>query len=289
MPIQTIGLLALAAVVHSGWNLLSKQSLDKQVFLWLAVVASLVVYLLPFWFLFRPFPLVGLGVAVVSGVLEAVYYLLLGSAYQRGDLSLVYPLARGSAPLFVTIFALLALGERPSSLGVAGILLIVAGIYTLHLRTFNIRGLAAPVMALRRERASQLALLVGVVIATYSVVDKVGVSHVNPMLYIYVVFLVSALALAPYMLLVRRASVAHEWSKNRLTIVATGIMFVLSYGLVLFALTGTQVGYVASVREMSVVFGAVLGTIVLRESFGPQKLLGALLIFGGIACIGITG
>jgi drug/metabolite transporter (DMT)-like permease len=289
MSIQIIGLLALAAVVHSVWNLLSKQSIDKQVFLWLAVIASLVIYVVPFWYLFRPFPLIGLGIAVVSGVLEAVYYLLLGTAYQLGDLSLVYPLARGSAPLFVTLFALVLLGERPSAVGIAGILLIVAGIYTLHLRAFDWRGLAAPVVALRRERVSQLALLVGVVIATYSVVDKVGVTHVNPMLYIYVVFLVSALVIAPYMLLARRASVAREWGKNRFTIVAAGIMFVLAYVLVLIALTGTQVSFVASVREMSVVFGAALGTIVLREAFGPQKLVGALLIFGGIVCIGLTG
>jgi drug/metabolite transporter (DMT)-like permease len=288
MPLQSILLLGLAAVVHSAWNLLSKRSLDKQVFLWLALVGSLVIFLLPVSYVYVRVPPTIWGIILLSGLLEAMYFLLLGSAYQRGDLSLVYPLARGSAPLFVTLFALAFLGERVSPQGVSGILLIVGGIYTLHLKSLDWRGLLVPLLALRRERASQLALLVGMTIASYSVVDKVGVRYVSPFQYLYLVFVVSGVALAPYMLAARRDAIRREWGANKAAIVAVAIMYVGSFLLVLIALTSSQVSYVSSVREVSVVFGAALGAFILREPFGGTKILGAAFIFAGIVCIGLA-
>lgn len=284
MPFQTILLLALAAAIHAVWNLLSKQSLDKQVFLWLSLVGSLIMYVVPFAYLFTPVSPHGWALIVLSGLLEAIYFLLLGSAYQRGDLSLVYPLARGSAPLFVTLFALAFLGERISPMGAAGILLIVAGIYTLHLKSLSLRGLLAPLAALR-ERTSQLALLVGLTIASYSVVDKEGVRYLNPLIYEYLVFLVAAAALAPYMAFVRAAAIRREWHANKASILASAAMFIVGYLLVLLALKTSQVSYVSPVREMSVVFGALLGAFVLREPFGRSKIMGALLMFAGILAI----
>src|ERR1700724_1456794 len=105
MEIGVILLLVLSALVHSAWNLLAKRSLDKQVFLWLGLVGSIAIFFLPFVYLYRPFGWVGWVFILFSGLLEALYFLFLGSAYQQGDLSLVYPLARGSAPLFVALFA----------------------------------------------------------------------------------------------------------------------------------------------------------------------------------------
>jgi drug/metabolite transporter (DMT)-like permease len=275
MSLSALLLLVVAAVCHSTWNLLSKRSSDKQAFLWLAVTTTAVLYLPVFMAYFRPVPLVGLMLAVVSGVVEAAYYLLLGSAYARGDLSVVYPLARGSAPLLVGMAALVFLGERPSILGASGIVLIVVGVYALHLTSFDRRGLFRPIRALR-ERASQLALLVGVTIAAYSLIDKVGVGYVSPVLYIYLIFLVAGVVLAPYMLLARRSAVIVEWRAHWLTILAASMLFVAAYLLVLFAFTTTRVAYVSAVREMSVVFG-------------EKKLLGATLIFAGILCIAAGG
>src|SRR5205814_6487485 len=122
--------------------------------------------------------------------LEAVYFILLSRAYQQGDLSLVYPLARGSAPLFVTLFAFAFLGERAMAGGIAGILLVVLGIYVLHLKMLDLPGLYGPLLTLR-DRTSQLALLVGLIVASYSVIDKVGVSYVNPLVYICFILLVA--------------------------------------------------------------------------------------------------
>ena len=229
-----------------------------------------------------------MALVLLSAGLEALYFTLLGGAYQRGDLSLVYPLARGSALLFVTLFAFAFLGERPTPLGLAGIALIVIGVYTLHVKALTGPGLLAPVLSVR-ERPSQLALLTGLTIACYSVVDKVGVSLCGP----------GAISLPD--LLVRRTGprpiyaagppVGGRRSLAREPVVRcwpTAVMFFASYLLVLFVIRTSRVSYVSSVREMSVVFAAVLGAFVLHEPLGEKKILGAVLIFAGILCIGLA-
>lgn len=281
-------LLTAAGVVHSTWNLLAKKSLDSQAFLWLALLCAAVLFAVPFTLLYAPFPAQAWLIIALSGALEAAYYLLLGSAYQAGDLSLVYPLSRGSAPIFVLLFAVVALGEHVTVLGIAGILLTVAGVYTVHLRSLARRDLMAPVLALRQP-ASRFALLTGFVIACYSVVDKVGVRYVNPFLYIYLVFGASLLYLTPYMLVVKRRALAKEWRAQPATIVAASAMFVVSYLLVLVALRGAQVSYVTAIRGIGVVIAALMGTLLLRESFPRMKLWGSVLIFLGIALIELAG
>jgi drug/metabolite transporter (DMT)-like permease len=288
VPVQVIGLLVFAGLLHSLGNLLSKRGRDAQAYLWLVLVAVTVGGLVPVLLLYQPLPAIGWGYVVFSGALEALYYVLLGRAYQIGDFSLVYPLARGSAPLFATLLALVLFHDHLAWTGAAGILLIVGGIYALHVPAFDRKGLLLPFLMLRRG-VSRLALLIGLVIASYSVVDKVGVTYTSPLLYIYLLFVVAAALLAPYMLRARRIALGQELRTNAVRILITAVLFLGAYLLVLFALRTTQVGYVASVREVSVVFAAVLGTLVLREPFGEKKILGSLLIFAGIVCIGLAG
>jgi len=291
MPLGVIGLLVCAGLLHSLGNLLAKRGEDTLAFLWLVLATVAAVGLIPTLIFVTisssPLPAVGWALVALSGALEALYYFLLGRAYQSGDFSLVYPLARGSSPLFATLIALGLRGERPSWVGAAGILLIVCGIYVLHVPAFDRKGLAAPLVALRGG-ISRLALLIGLVIASYSVVDKVGVSYTNPLLYLYLILAVASLLLAPYMLVARQAQVRSEWSRHELRIVMTAVFFVAAYLLVLFALRTTQVGYVASVREVSVVFAAALGSVLLREPFAEKKILGSLLIFAGILSIALS-
>ncbi|MDQ5823991.1 MAG: DMT family transporter [Chloroflexota bacterium] len=288
MNISILGLLLLAALIHASWNLLAKRSLDKQAFLWLASLVSLAVFVVPFMLAGRSVPPEAWPWIVLSGVLEAVYFMLLGSAYQRGDMSLIYPLARGSAPLFVLMFASLFLGERVGWTGLLGIGLVVLGIYTLHLKVLDLRGLLAPFLSLK-ERPSQIALLTGLTIGSYSVVDKVGVGYAGPISYPFLVFSVSSLVLLPYMWLAKSQEVRREWRDNRASILAVGVMSLCGFLMVLFALTVSQVSHVSPVREVSVVFGAVLGALVLREPFARVKVAGSVLIFGGIVLISLAG
>jgi drug/metabolite transporter (DMT)-like permease len=287
VDLPAIGLLAVAAVLHSGWNLLAKRGRNTQVFLWLALWVGVIAFALPFAFSYQPLSPLAWAYVLLSGTLEAAYFLLLGSAYQRGDLSLVYPLTRGTGILGVTLFAAAFLGEAPSLLGAAGIGLILTGIYVLHLRTLDRAGWVAPLRALR-DRASQLALLTGVTVASYSVVDRAGVQLVEPALYIYLILLVPALVLTPYMLLARQAAIRAEWRANKALIAVVGVMFFGTSLLVMTVLRENKVSYVSSVREMAVVVAALLGALVLREPFGEKKLAGAALIFTGIVCISLA-
>ncbi|MDQ2906297.1 MAG: EamA family transporter [Ktedonobacteraceae bacterium] len=287
MTSQALLLLGLAGLMHSAWNLLPKKSKDKQVFFWLMMFAALFFFLPLFLYLYVPIPVIGWGYIVLSGLLEACYVLFLGAAYQHGDISLVYPIARGSAPLFVTLIAFVFPGERASPQGIVGICLIVCGIYVVHLTSFAWRELSAPLLSLR-QKASQLALLAGLFIASYSIVDKVGIRYVNPVLYIYLIYLVLVLVLAPFVLIARRVAIVSELRESKLKIIVASIMSLTTYLLVLFALTGNKVSYIASAREVSVVFAALLGAVVLRESFGKQKVVGSLCIFAGIVCIALS-
>jgi uncharacterized membrane protein len=288
MSIVAIAGLLFAAALHAVWNLLAKRGLDNQVFLICAVVVSTALLLPLAVARWTPIAPAAWVIMLLSAAFESGYYLLLGRAYKGGDLSLVYPISRGSSPLFVTLIAMIVLGERIAPIGGLGIALTVIGIYVLHLRSFDRVALLEPLHTLRDSRTSQIALLSGVTIAGYSVVDKVGVDHVDPVQYIFVVFLFSLVMLAPYMVLKRRAAVTREWRTNWRTLIAVGAMIGGGYLLILLILTTNKVSYATSVRGASVVFGALLGTVVLKEDLGDKKLIGSLIIFTGIICIGLA-
>lgn len=287
MEINTILLLLLAAFIHSIWNMLAKKSIDKQTFLWLSLIVFCTMLFIPFMFIYKGISSIGWTFIIVSGFLEAIYYFILGSAYQQGELSLVYPLARGSAPLFVTLIASLFLNEKIASIGYMGILVVIIGIYIVNLKVLDKKGIIAPIISIR-EKAPQLAILTGLVIASYSVVDKIGVSYVEPLVYIYMIFLAASLILTPYMIMRKREIIIKEWKINRLKIIAVSVLNAGSYFLVLTAMTSSKVSYVSTVREVSIVFAALIGTLFLKEKFADKKIIGAVLIFLGIILIAIT-
>jgi drug/metabolite transporter (DMT)-like permease len=287
MELRAVAVLMVAAGIHSAWNLISKRGVDKQAFLWLAMLMTALLFAVPFTFLYTPIPPYAWVIIALSGVLESAYILLLGRAYQHGDLSLVYPIARGSAIMFVTLLAVLLLGEHVPWLGAVGILVIVCGMVVTNLTSLSVGALRAPIASLGTG-PSRLALMTGLSTASYSLVDKVGVRYVPPMLYVYLIFAAGALFMMPYMLGMRRAAVAREWQANKWRIVLVSVMFITTYLLVLSVMATAQVSFVASVREVSVIFAALMGTLVLREPFGQQKVLGAALIFLGILCIGMA-
>ena len=286
-PLAITGLL-FAAALHAIWNLLAKRSRDNQMFL-ISAAASAAVLLAPVALLRgKSVPADAWLFIIASGTLEALYYMLLGKAYQGGDLSLVYPISRGSSPLFVALFATVFQGEHIAPIGAFGILLTVIGIYTVHLKSFARSELLEPFRAIATSHTSQLALLTGVTIAAYSVVDKAGVAKVDQGVYLCLVLTISTAWLAPYVLVQKRAALATEWRLNWKTIMLVGAIIGGGYLLILFILANNKVSYATSVRTASVVFGAALGAIVLKEPLGEKKILGACIIFAGIICIGLA-
>ncbi|MBN2438503.1 MAG: EamA family transporter [Deltaproteobacteria bacterium] len=278
-----------SAFLHAGWNYLLKKSDRKIVFIWWFLLASLVLYLPLFLYFYAdaPIPSAGWLCIVATGLIHAAYFWFIGGAYQRGDLSLVYPLARGSGPLFVPILAVILLREEIAPLGGFGIGLVVAGIYCVHLRSFNGGAVLEPFRALHIG-ASLWALSTGLMIAAYSLVDKVGVGLVYPPVYIYIMNVISWLALTPWILIRERDRLREEWQRHAGTIFVVGFFSVFTYLMILFALTMSKVSYVAAVREVSIVLSAYFGVFYLREKQGKQKLLGAVMITLGVVAIGLS-
>lgn len=283
MTPKVLLLLLCAALLHASWNLLVKRSQDKQVFTWCAVCTSVV--------LFAPLILKNLDAlrvvdwrfVIASAGAEVGYYAALTRAYERGDYSLVYPIARGSAPAFIAAWAVLLLGERVSLWGGLGIVTIAVGIQAIHQE--SLRRLRHPLHLLRAP-GTRWALIVGLLISVYSNIDKIAVSRIPPDLYIVLVFGFVALLPAPYLLIHRGVSaVAAEWRANAVPILAVGAMNLLSYLLVLQAMQQANVSYVGAVREVSVVMAALFGAVLVREEFGLVRTLAACIIFAGVLVI----
>ncbi len=291
MDIIPLGLVLMSALLHASWNYFVKGSGDPPAMIWCVMTASLLVYAPVFFYRlpsasFAPDAWV---YVLATGILHAFYISTLGMAYRTGDLSKVYPLARGSAPLMVAGTAALFLGERISPAGGLAILLVVAGIFAVHLEPggggwrFSLR--------LGSRAAVGWALATGLATALYSVVDKVGVTRVSPDIYIYLMFVLTILLLAPYYLTGARAAQTRGIVRDRkrlLNVLAGGALMMGSYALLLFALTMSKVSYVVAARGVSVILAAGLGVFILKEGGRRQKLIGAGLVVAGIVLLTLS-
>jgi drug/metabolite transporter (DMT)-like permease len=284
------GLVVLAALSHATWNLLTKQSRHQLAFLWWTglVGAGLFLPAVAWSPPVGPWPAATWGGVALAAAVRAAHFAALGSAYARGDLSLVYPLARGIAPVLAPPAAVLLLGERPTGTGVLGALVVGLGVYVLHLPSFDPAAWLTPVRAFRAAPA-RWALLTGSLTTVYSIVDAWNVRRgVPPLLYAWATIPVAALLLTPW---VRRApaTLAEARRAGWLRITLVAFLMTGGYLLVLLAVRIAPVSYVAPARELSIVFGTLLGVTVLGERHSTPRLTGAALILAGVLLLGAAG
>jgi drug/metabolite transporter (DMT)-like permease len=274
-----------AAMMHTTWNLLVKRAKEKQVFIWCSLVAGTIIFspLL----LTNSLSLVSVWPFLLSSAfVEAIYYITLIRAYENGDFSLVYPMARGAAPAFLLIWATIFLGERPQLFGLIGIALLVFGLIIAGGKTW---------WTLRKTKGfskSALALALGVAccISIYTAIDGAAVHHVSPLPYTVLVIALSVVFITPAVVIRYGSSaIVGEWRANWLRITLVGLFTLLAYILALKAYSIAPVSYAGSVREVSVVFAAFVGWRWLGESFGALRLIGTIFIFAGILVIAIAG
>ncbi len=282
-------LVVVSALGHSSWNYLTKSSTHKIVFLWMMLIASGLIYGIPFWYRLRlyPIPAGGWKYVLATCIIHSLYFSLLGMAYRKGHLSTVYPVARGTAPVLVPILApiLLGVGERPSALGGMGIALVVVGIQVVGLPGFSRPALKQFWHDLVRGPVG-LAFLTGLMTTFYTLVDRQGVQHIDPFVYIYLQMVVTAFFLMPWMVSRKRAEIKHEWKANKWRAGAVGLLCVGAYGIILWVMTlPVKVSYITAGRECSILFSSLLGVVLLNEPRGFQKLMGAAVIVSGILCI----
>jgi uncharacterized membrane protein len=279
-------LIFASAFSHAYWNILAKQSFDKESFMWLMVFTSLFTVFPVFCFLLEEWslPLAAVPFLLVSSIAEALYFISLGRAYELGDLSSVYPLARVS-PLFLSVMAVVFLGEEVSFWGALGIFLMVLGVYMIHIRSFSFKDLVEPLKSLN-TRSSQFALLSAFSTSVYSMTDKLGVTAINPLLYAFWLDAFILLALTPYLLRRRGLkNIAREWRKSKIQTLAGGFLMRSGYVLVLLAMSLIQVSYVLALRHLSVVIGAASGVVFLREEYGRIRIISTVIMFTGVYVI----
>jgi drug/metabolite transporter (DMT)-like permease len=287
MPLSALLLLVPSTLLHAAYYGFYKRSTDKQVFAWWFLLVAVVIYS-PVLIVHRQvIPAQGWLYLLLSGLADAAYFVTMGKAFEEGDLSVVYPLARGAPPLLITLGGVLLLGERLTVWGLGGILLVIAGLYLVNMRSGT--DLLRPLRSLR-ERPFQLALLASVDVSIYSVIDKVGLRYVDPFAYGYLMLLVTLLSLTPYILLTEhRTHLRAEWQISKLGIGVAGVFVLLSYFLALLAMRLSYISYIGSVRSMNVIFGALLGALLLKEPYGAIRVLASSLVFGGVLLIGVAG
>jgi len=272
-----------AAVLHAGWNALTKRAGDPVVFLWwVGVVASVLYTPIALAALVRHgFSASATPFVIGTIVLHALYFFTLGRAYTTGDLSLVYPIARGLGVALVPVAALALFDERLSPLGTLGVILVAGGIFGLHWRP------GAWTRAAFLSSGTGWALATGGLIACYSLLDKAGVARLHPLAYIWLMEIGSCALLTPVAL--AKPDVARrEWRLNRRTIAAAALMSPTGYLLVLFAFQFSKTGYVVAARELSIVLSALIGSVWLREGHLGRRLAGAAVVLAGVGCVALA-
>lgn len=288
MTLFSLVLLLGSACLHVVMHVLLKRARDRTAFVWWMWLWASVLFLpvpLLYW---QTIPASTWALLVVSALFEALYHVSITRAYREGDLSLVYPLARGTAPLLILLWSVLFLSEEVSFGGGLGIAIVPLGLYAI-----NLPRLSAWRSAWRAfgHPAARPALLSGLCISLYTTLDKVGVRTVVPQTYTYLAMTLTLVWLTPPTLKeVGVAGLLAELKSSTWSSVVAGVFAMSAYAIVLYAMQlGAQASYAGAVREISIVFGAVAGIALLKEQGTQMRVLGAALIAVGVATIALFG
>ncbi|CAM3029193.1 EamA-like transporter family protein [Paracoccus aminovorans] len=284
MTLASALLVVLASFIHASWNLLAKRaaSAGPAFVLAYSIVACIAYAPWVVWLLAQGgmgWGRVELGFVLLSGLIHLGYSLCLQHGYRVADLSVVYPVARGTGPMLSSIGAFLILGETPTGMGLLGLALVVAGILLIATQ-----GKLAAFTRPGGQAGVRWGVTTGGLIASYTVVDAYAVKALGiaPVMLDWFTNLLRVFLLLPVVLSDRRRAIAAMRGHWR-TAIGVGVLQPLSYILVLAALTGgAPLSLVAPMREMSMMVGALMGMLILREAVGPWRLAGCGVLIAGV-------
>ncbi|MDM8533633.1 DMT family transporter [Clostridiaceae bacterium HSG29] len=286
MTILAMVFILISAIIHASWNYLSKKANGGIPFIWLFTLIASIVYL-PLFILsvkYFNFTLNFNNIFFLLGsiIIHLIYFLLLFKGYKVGDLSIVYPVARGSAPMMTVIIASVLFNEKLSIIAYLGIIFIIVGIFLLTggLNIFKDRN---------NLLAISYGLLVGIAITSYTLLDKaiVSIVFIFPLILDYFNTIGRLILLSP-IVFKSFDKVKYEWKNHKKEAFLVAIFNSLGYIIVLLVLRFAPVSYVAPVREISILFGTLIGVKVLNEHFGLNRIIYALLITIGVVVIAYT-
>ncbi|MGD9225110.1 MAG: EamA family transporter, partial [Desulfobacterales bacterium] len=261
-------LVLLSAAMHALRNFFNKKALDKQAFVWWYEVFGLIFFSPLFLFtLFHEGTNTHISIVFIflSGFVHFVYWYFLTKALEKGDLSLIYPIMR-SSPALVLLFSITILGEDVSVIGVTGILLVAIGVYTINMESLASSELFRPFRAVTRDRAIQFAFLTLFSAASYTLVDKIAVGQMHPVIFAYVYPWISLSLFSGYIFKAKSSEVINlEWAMRKGSILVCGVLSIFGYFFILLAFTMERMSYVAGLRQLSIVFAVLLGGHILKE------------------------
>lgn len=292
MSLTAFGLIVLAGLIHAGWNIVAKKAAGDARFAFFTAFIMMVLWAPLGWWLGRDVvPTWGRAewaLVAASGVLHVFYYVTLLRGYRKADLTVVYPLARGSGPLLSSLVAIVFLGERISALGAAGIAGVVLGVFLIAGGPGLWRAAHDPVARHRVRKGMSYGVLTGVFIASYTVVDGYAVKWLlmSPILLDYVGNFVRVALLAPSVLR-DRTTAWTLWQRQWRYALAVAAVSPIAYVLVLYAMQQAPLSHVAPAREVSMLFAALIGGQLLGEGERGLRILGAVCIAGGVAALGL--
>jgi drug/metabolite transporter (DMT)-like permease len=289
MSPTAVVLVLVAAFAHAGWNLAAKRAgAGGAVFVWLYATASVVLLVpvavavvlvtgaRPAWsWLLAP---------AVSGLVHVAYFVLLQRGYAVGDLSVVYPLARGTGPLLTVLFAVVVLRERPGVVALAGAFAVVVGVFVIG----GSGGGASGSASARRGASLLYGVVTGITIAGYTLWDAHAVTTlgVPPLVLLAGAVVVESTALTP-LALARRPQIGALWRDHRNDALMVAVLSPVAYVLVLYALRIAPVALVAPARELSIVIGGVIAWRVLGEPNPVRRLTGAAIVLAGVFALAL--
>jgi drug/metabolite transporter (DMT)-like permease len=274
VPLAALVLALAAAVLHATWNLLLAGSDDSEGATAVAIVVGTIVgapIALIFWHVHGA----AIPYLVAASCFQLAYIALLIAAYARADMSVVYPLARGVAPVLVLIVGVAVLGISASPIQAVGVAAVACGVLL-------VRGLRLDVSAIK---GMLLSLTVAGCIAGYTLTDKYGIRYADPLAYVELEMLLPTVVYAGVVCRLRGRTRMRAACTTRNAIAGVGMF--LGYALVLLALKRASAPSVAAVRESSVVVATALAALVLHERVTVARFAGAAVVVGGIALVAL--
>jgi uncharacterized membrane protein len=281
---SAILLVLVSAAMHAFRNFFNKKAMDKQAFVWWYEVLGIIFFTPLFLFTLLHEGTnthISISFIFLSGFVHFIYWYFLTKALEKGDLSLIYPIMR-SSPALVLIFSIIILGENVSALGVAGILLVAIGVYIINMESLVFSELFRPFRAMIRDRAIQFAFLTLFSVAGYTLVDKLAVSQMHPVVFAYIYPWISLSLFSSYIFKVKPNDVLKkEWRTHKGSILICGVLSIFGYFLILVAFTMERMSYVAGLRQLSIVFAVLLGGQILKEKNKRIRIAASIIIFIG--------
>ena len=294
-----IALVAVSAVLHLAWNVRLKTAGDPLRAATIGMLAGCVgivpIGIAIWWLGGRPsLPVGGIALGVASGVVEAAYFILLAAAYRRGDLSVVYPVARGTAPLLAVAIGVGLFGERLGVAGSIGVVALLAGFLLLQ-RPWRAIALARSGGADARKAAGDSAILfalaTGVMIATYTAIDRIGTREIDVFTYAAILWLTCSVVLVAWVAIVAGGDLLRYGPEASRRAAVGGILTLAAYLCILVALSVAPLSGVAPLRESATVFAAAWGSVRMGEAGDPREAVrrigASVLIVGGALLLAV--